>query len=163
MSISPIQTITTPSSLGIAQTVLNNVQTVGAAWMVSSALCTTYSTTRFLKYMPESEVQKTKKSALPRATLLTVLRFGGSLALGLLAHPDIRIIERVKETWNLLPVFSLPAFFLFVANYSNSISLSRIGISLTYTSKCAIPLITLILTSVLDGVEVSFQDVHVQS
>lgn len=50
-----------------------------------------------------------------------------------------------------MPSFYLPAAFLFVANFCNSISLDRIGISLTYTSKCGIPLITVLLTVLLDG------------
>ena len=47
----------------------------------------------------------------------------------------------------------MPAVFLFIANYSNSISLNRIGISLTYTSKCAIPLVTVLLTVAMDGIQ----------
>lgn len=47
--------------------------------------------------------------------------------------------------------FLLPSLFLFIANYSNSIALDRIGISLTYTSKCGIPLITVLFTLLLDG------------
>ena len=133
---------------------LDNVHAVGAAWMLSSAVFTTYSTTRFLKYEAQSSVKQENRfqaSSLSRATLLTLLRFGGSLALGMLAHPNLRVLDRLIETWKLLPTFALPAVFLFVANYTNSISLNRIGISLTYTSKCAIPAITLILTILLDG------------
>lgn len=47
--------------------------------------------------------------------------------------------------------FALPAIFLFTANYCNSIALDRIGISLTYTSKCLIPLITVLFTLLMDG------------
>jgi hypothetical protein len=140
------------SPIGVVSSVFGNVQAVGAAWMLTSALCTTYSTTKFLKYVPKPNSEQQRESPLSRATLLTVFRFGGSLALGLLAHPDWKVYERVIETWNLLPTFAWPALFLFVANYANSISLSRIGISLTYTSKCAIPLVTLVLTVLLDGV-----------
>lgn len=148
---SAIQSVVTNNSpLGAVASVFDNVPAVGAAWMVSSALFTTYSTTKFLKYAPGPSEPR-RASLLPRATLLTVLRFGGSLALGLLAHPDLHVLDRVRETWKLLPTFAIPATFLFVANYANSISLNRIGISLTYTSKCAIPVITLILTVLLDG------------
>lgn len=90
-------------------------------------------------------------SGLSRPGLLTLYRFGGSLLLGILAHPNFDIAKRVDQTLQYLPVFTLPAIFLFVANYANSIALSRIGISLTYTSKCAIPLITVLLTLILDG------------
>lgn len=131
-----------------------NTHIVGATWMLSSAFLTTYSTTRFLKYQPiETVVTAKMQSPVPRAALLTLLRFAGSLALGILIHPDFKIVERLIETWKLMPTFALPALFLFIANYSNSISLSRIGISLTYTSKCAIPLITLLLTVLLDGLD----------
>lgn len=139
--------------IGFVSSIFENVPAVGAAWMLSSAIFTTYSTTSFLKYKSESNIEQRNTSPLSRATLLTLLRFGGSLTLGLLIHPDFQIVDRIMETWKLLPAFALPAAFLFVANYSNSISLNRIGISLTYTSKCAIPLITLILTIVLDGVK----------
>ena len=138
----------------ILPSILKNVKAVGAAWMLSSALYTTYATTKFLKYQqPSRDLKKARVSSLSRATLLTLFRFSGSLILGLLAHPNLQIVERIRETLKLLPPFALPAVFLFIANYTNSISLNRIGISLTYTSKCAIPLITLLLTLVWDGVQ----------
>eukprot|EP00546_Thalassionema_frauenfeldii_P017150 CAMPEP_0178896122 /NCGR_PEP_ID=MMETSP0786-20121207/982_1 /TAXON_ID=186022 /ORGANISM="Thalassionema frauenfeldii, Strain CCMP 1798" /LENGTH=414 /DNA_ID=CAMNT_0020566459 /DNA_START=236 /DNA_END=1479 /DNA_ORIENTATION=+ len=43
--------------------------------------------------------------------------------------------------------------FLFLANFTNAISLSKVGISLTSTSKCGIPLITVLLTLISDGRE----------
>ena len=88
---------------------------------------------------------------LPRPALLTLFRFGGSLLLGLLMHPDLQITKRIRETLAAAPVFAVPAAFLFVANYANSIALNRIGISLTYTSKCAIPIFTVLATWFLDG------------
>ena len=141
------------ASTSVTSSVFNNVHMVGACWMLTSAICTTYSTTKFLKYTPASTKGKGIKLPLSRAALLTLLRFGGSLTLGLLLHPNFDVLNRMTETQKLLPAFALPAVFLYVANYTNSISLSRIGISLTYTSKCAIPLITLILTILLDGVQ----------
>ena len=148
------------ATVTLAPSLLNNVRAVGAAWMISSVVFTTYSTTSFLKHKYMNDGGRGKKatfvkpegSRLPRATLLTLYRFGGSLLLGMLAHPDLHVVDRVRETIHLLPPFALPAIFLFVANYANSISLDRIGISLTYTSKCAIPLITVLLTVILDGV-----------
>ena len=146
----------------VAPSLLNNVQAVGSAWMISSAIFTTYSTTKFLKFQPPittsrkgkvSKSQNSSQATLPRATLLTLYRFAGSLLLGLLAHPNFHIIDRLRQTIDLIPAFTLPAVFLFIANFSNSISLNRIGISLTYTSKCAIPLITLLITVLWDGVE----------
>jgi hypothetical protein len=131
----------------------NNIQVVGAAWVLSSTLFTTYSTTKFLKFVPRDNGEKGKSMLpIPRPALLTLLRFSGSLALGLFAHPNLHILERIRETLELAPAFAFPALFLFIANYANSISLNRIGISLTYTSKCAIPLFTLVLSILLDGV-----------
>lgn len=137
-----------PTRALIPSLLMENAQAVGASWIISSALFTTYSTTRYLKYPSKSD---SPRSILPRATQLTLYRFLGSLCLGLLVHPNLRILERVRETVRLLPSFSIPAIFLFIANYANSISLKRIGISLTYTTKCAIPIITLLLTLLMDG------------
>jgi drug/metabolite transporter (DMT)-like permease len=149
------------------QSLSTNTQVVGTAWLVSSALFTTYSTTAFLQYKPplvavtptrrkdqmlvHPDDQRSNLFSLSRPTLLTLYRFGGSLLLGLLLHPDFQIRQRLHETLQAVPTFGLSALFLFVANFSNSISLSRIGISLTYTSKCAIPIITALLTVLLDG------------
>jgi hypothetical protein len=153
---------------GILQSLPMNPQAIGTAWLISSAVFTTYSTTTFLKFnTPDSTeiVNGNKKRqssrstpakvgvlpVLSRPTLLTLFRFGGSLLLGLLAHPDLAIMHRIRETLQAVPAFALPAAFLFTANFANSISLNRIGISLTYTSKCGIPLITVLMTILLDG------------
>jgi hypothetical protein len=148
--------LTSQVSTGVLSSLAENTHAVGAAWMVSSALFTTYSTTRFLKYDTVSKVEPQSQaeeilSNMPRPTLLTLCRFGGSLLLGLLAHPNANVLQRIRDTRKVIPDFALPAVFLFIANYANSISLNRIGISLTYTSKCGIPLITVLLTLLLDG------------
>ena len=111
---------------------------VGAAWMVSSALFTTYSTTRFLRFAVIDDRASLKRRmketyhpsnppsfinrflSLPPPSTLTLLRFLGSLLLGLLLHPDFNVIARLKQTLNLIPFVGLPALFLFVANLSNS-------------------------------------------
>lgn len=170
---------------------------VGSAWVLSSAVLTTYSTTMFLKYQGDrssssgtltdsggnskrkqhlstsasssrgqlprkasSAVSTTRHrgilshhlESIPRPTLLTLFRFGGSLLLGLFLHVDFwRLAPRLVETFELFKSFFFPALFLFVANLTNSIALNRIGISLTYTSKCGIPLMTVLLTLLLDG------------
>jgi Triose-phosphate Transporter family len=227
------------SSSSVLSGLTNNPHIVGAAWLLSSALFTTYSTTKFLKYninneddhiddndnevstvvnsplltrntivdngdssssgngnknifgrrrhrrqpfshpaatLLSSSVSKAPSAAITtttatattlqgssssssssssrisRPTLLTVYRFGGSLLLGLLLHPQfLQLLPRIYETLYNMPAFLLPALLLFIANYCNSIALNRIGISLTYTSKCGIPLITLLLTLLLDG------------
>ena len=175
-----------------ATSVANSKHWVGAAWMVSSAILTTYSTTKFLKYIGKEEdnvqdqqfrsilnsskgsqqqqqqqqqphtlqhsqqptLQVTTK--LSRASLLTLYRFSGSLLLGLLVHSNFyqlsKLIPRFLDTVLVAKKFLLPSLFLFIANYSNSIALDRIGISLTYTSKCGIPLITVLFTLLLDGI-----------
>jgi Triose-phosphate Transporter family len=184
MSSPIVPVVATDAAIRVLPSVYNNVHFVGAAWMISSAIFTTYSTTKFLKFEPpppdnnnnnnnnknEADREKMKQERLPdtskditssrsssgqlsRPALLTLYRFSGSLLLGLVAHPEFRIVERILETWKLVPAFSLPALFLFLANYSNSISLDRIGISLTYTCKCSIPLVTVLLTILLEGMD----------
>lgn len=174
----------------------NNSHLVGPAWIISSAILTTYSTTKFLKYqgdesmalMPSSTNKKSifslgnsnkennlqlqqqneksqhilqgKKSIptskLSRASLLTLYRFSGSLLLGLFMHAHFyqlsALLPRFIKTLEAAKLFLIPSLFLFIANYCNSIALDRIGISLTYTSKCAIPLITVLFTLLLDGI-----------
>jgi hypothetical protein len=91
-------------------------------------------------------------SRIDRATLLTLFRFSGSLLLGIFLRLDVRgISRRVSDTLKYGPAFALPAFFLFVANYCNSIALNRVGVPLTYTSKCGIPLITVLFLVFLQG------------
>ena len=111
---------------------------VGAAWMVSSVVFTTYSTTRFLQFvfvddraslkrrMKETHLPANPSSfikrflSLPPPSMLTLWRFLGSLLLGLMLHPDVNVIARLKQTLDLIPLVGLPALFLFVANLSNS-------------------------------------------
>ena len=95
--------------------------------------------------------------SLSRSTLLTLYRFSGSLLIGIIIGTtgDLRmssIVQRIQQTYQLCPSFVWPALFLFIANYANSISLDKMGISLTYVTKCAIPLFTVFLTAILDGI-----------
>eukprot|EP00956_Cyclotella_meneghiniana_P023772 scaffold46878_cov72-Cyclotella_meneghiniana.AAC.3 len=62
------------------------------------------------------------------------------------------LYPRLMKTISSSKSFLLPSLFLFIANYTNSIALDRIGISLTYTSKCGIPLLTVLFTLLLDGI-----------
>lgn len=148
---------------------------VGFAWIASSMLFTTYSTTSFLKYRPLRNIlphnhRKSKNesyysttsiisSALHsfakvidnRPALLTLYRFGGSLLLGLTLPNPLAFSIKWQRTLDLLPRFMLPALFLFLANYFNSISLDRLGISLTYTTKCGIPLFTILISILVNG------------
>ena len=144
--------LSTSLSQRLPFSVAGDVRVVGAVWMLSSAILTTFSTTKYLKYNGKDQGPSLfKHFNRPRPTLLTVSRFGGSLLLGLLLHPNLRILERFRDSMHALPDFFLPAVFLFIANYSNTVSLNRIGISLTYTSKCGIPLITVLLTLLIEG------------
>lgn len=176
----------------MASSIASNKYWVGSAWMVSSAILTTYSTTKFLKHQGQEKVsskpsiahgsshaalqfdsilnndnstqkhhrsnapQKSPGPSLSRASLLTLYRFSGSLLLGLFLHSHFyqlsMLIPRFLKTINAAKMFLLPSLFLFIANYTNSIALDRIGISLTYTSKCGIPLITVLFTLLLDGI-----------
>jgi len=91
---------------------------------------------------------------ISRPQLLTLYRFVGSFLIGIFVHPKMfRWTERLWNTVEAMDDFAVPAVFLFLANYFNSISLSRIGISLTYTSKCSIPLITVLIMLLLHGFE----------
>lgn len=99
------------------------------------------------KWSSLSRLMETASRSVSRAQLLTLFRFGISLLIGLLPNVGDRIIQTSKA----LKFFMFPALCLFIANYCNSIALERIGISLTYTSKCAIPLVTVFLTLLTDG------------
>lgn len=91
---------------------------------------------------------------ITRPQLLTLYRFVGSFLLGIFIHPQIfQWTARLSKTITSMRTFAFPAAFLFAANYFNSISLDRIGISLTYTSKCSIPLITVIITLMINGLD----------
>lgn len=148
---------------------------VGSAWILSSALYTTYSTTSWLKFRKKEEVSKSNRMELrsiqrprhsvienaknkafelvrkDRPALLTLYRFSGSLALGLLFPNPINFKNKLVQTINLFPHFILPATFLFFANYFNSISLDKLGISLTYTTKCGIPIFTVLFSILVNG------------
>ena len=154
----------TAASPSLLASLGQNVHVVGSAWIVLSSLVTTYATTKFLKHegigsngvsaltgRPDASLSDRQNNAFPRLSrpaLLTLSRFSGSLLLGLVAwNPQ----QRLMATLRSVPPFLMPALFLFVAHYSNTLSLNRVGISLTYTSKCAIPLMTVVLTVLLDG------------
>lgn len=101
-----------------------------------------------------SKILSEALTSLSRPQLLTLYRFSGSLLMGIFVHTNVFAWkQRLLDTIRYMPDFALSAIFLFVANYSNSIALDRIGISLTYTSKCIIPLITVLLSLSVDGLK----------
>jgi hypothetical protein len=78
-----------------------------------------------------------------RPQLLTIYRLSGSFLLGIFAHPQFfQWRDRWMKSRSVMKDFTLPAIFMFLANYCNVIALDRLGISLTYTSKCGIPILT---------------------
>eukprot|EP00957_Ditylum_brightwellii_P112239 8557248-Ditylum_brightwellii.AAC.1 len=115
--------VTSSSPIALSQ-FANNAHLVGPAWVISSAILTTYSTTSFLKHGELNgreggggRIQTTRASnlldesrrrgrivsdvaSIPRTTLLTLYRFSGSLLLGLtVQYKPWRVASRIKETW----------------------------------------------------------------
>lgn len=89
-----------------------------------------------------------------RPSLLTFYRFSISLLIGMLCHPKFWLVmDRFRDTVTAVPVFIVPAFFLFFANFCNAIALDRLGISLTYVSKCGIPVVTVLIMLILEGAQ----------
>lgn len=152
---------------------------IGSAWFLSSMILSTYSNKAFLKYEPTpkddfSSREQAMKGGPPvvissanepqgsyissilgklsRPQLLTLYRFLGSSLMGVFLHVNLGgWSERLKLTLHYTRDFALPAIFLFVANHCNGIALDKIGISLTYTSKCIIPLATVLITVLFEG------------
>lgn len=126
----------TTGPLSIISSLSCSPQVVGVAWLVSSALFTTYSTTKFLKFSYDGKTElkeKLKKVelplqhhfvrffTLPPPTMLTLYRFAGSLLLGLVLSPPVfAISEKFSSTIAAVPALALPAAFLFIANLANS-------------------------------------------
>ena len=88
---------------------------------------------------------------LSRASLLTLYRFSGSLLLGLILNPRPCLLPRLLRTLLHAHPFFLPALLLFVANHTTAVALDRLNFFLACTSKCAIPLVTVLLTLSADG------------
>ncbi len=106
---------------------------VGSLWFVTSALLSTWANTTFLKTFQDP-------------LLHTLIRFLGSAILGviyLLLTGEVKISEILSVVRNVM----VPAVLLWLANYSNSISLKMAGITLTYVVKACIPVFTVIICS----------------
>ncbi len=153
-----------PSVLQSLSSVSQNGLVVGSTWMLSSMVFTTYYSTAFLKY--ESSRSKSNdfksrqfissmKSVSPtnrfnvltkycsRPQLLTIFRLSGSFFLGIFGHPHFfQWRNRLQQSIQSMKDFMIPAMFMFLANFCNVIALDRLGIPLTYTSKCGIPILT---------------------
>lgn len=148
--------------------ITKNSAAVGSAWMLSSMVFTTYYSTAFLKYGNDvksrqfiaeikrdnkakhgqltnfsSNLRNILKTYYSRPQLLTIYRLSGSFLLGIFGHPNFFLWkDRLQQSCQSMRAFMLPAIFMFLANYCNVIALDRLGISLTYTSKCGIPILT---------------------
>jgi len=152
---------------------------IGSAWFLSSMILSTYANKAFLKYesTPADDFSSRQEAVkggppvvissanesqgsyissilrkLSRPQLLTLYRFLGSSLMGIFLHVNLGgWSERLKLTLHYSRDFALPAMFLFVANHCNGVALDKIGISLTYTSKCIIPLATVLITVFIEG------------
>lgn len=87
----------------------------GAGWFAVTFGLSTYSNTAFLR-------------AGGSAATLTLTRIGGATVLGtLLELRRVSLRTLAEQLRTHAPLFALPATCLFLANYFNSVSLSRCG------------------------------------
>mmetsp|Transcript_9721 Transcript_9721/g.36477 ORF Transcript_9721/g.36477 Transcript_9721/m.36477 type:complete len:338 (+) Transcript_9721:129-1142(+) len=123
---------------------------VGAAWISSSVVLSTYSNTAFLQ-------------AGASGWQLTMTRFVGSLLLGFAQQVLVAASARPTKRSGSLSLTSdalmspprlfkkhaktylLPALSLLSANLFNSMALKNTGITITYVTKCVIPIFTSLL------------------
>ena len=104
---------------------------VGSCWFLTSALLSTWANTTFLKTFHDP-------------LLHTFIRFLGSAILGVL-YLLLTGEVKIKEISSVVKNVTIPAILLWVANYSNSISLKMAGITLTYVVKACIPVFTVMI------------------
>jgi hypothetical protein len=118
---------------------------VGALWMISSAIFSTYANSAFINHFRDP-------------ILHNFVRFGGSTFFGSLAaltnqptsdgnrQPTLDSdTVSPSNLPHLIKQAALPALFLWLANYFNSVSLKRSGITLTYVMKACIPVFTVMI------------------
>lgn len=101
---------------------------IGSLWFCSSAFLSTWANSTFLKEFNDP-------------LLHNFVRFFGSSLLSILSF----LIVGDVNLFQVLRLVSVPATFLFLANYSNSISLGIAGITLTYVVKASIPVLTVVM------------------
>jgi drug/metabolite transporter (DMT)-like permease len=106
----------------------------GFFWFTSSAFLSTYANSTYLKTFADP-------------VLHTFIRFAGSAIIGSLT---LVITKQVKlyDIPSLVKNVTLPAIFLFIANYANSIALEKTGITLTYIIKACIPVFTVVICTI---------------
>jgi multidrug transporter EmrE-like cation transporter len=162
----------------VVSSLSSNPQVIGAAWLASSSILSTWTTTKFLKFKRGPFTKSRRNSSvvfddqnaiqgrnlqlllrshveqffsLPPASMLNLYRFAGSLFLATMIPDFAMWQQKLRDTFSSIPAMALPATFLFIANFANSIALERIGISLTYTFKGITPILTVIGMILLDG------------
>ena len=144
--------------------------TVALPWALISVFSTMPTTTRFLNHHKEAPANPASSLSyssvnplfgVPLPLQLTMFRFAVSVLAVVASHILKSYLSHRKKylssaltlpptttryTPSLPPLspapYLLPSFSLFLANLLNSHSLSTLGISLTYVTKCAIPLFT---------------------
>ena len=104
---------------------------IGAAWFTTSAIFSTWANTSFLQRF-QSPV------------LHSLVRFVGAAFLSAAALGGRRAWRLVTKDF---AAFLTSGFFLFVANWLNSVALAWSGVTLTYTVKALIPVFTVALLS----------------
>jgi hypothetical protein len=102
------------------------------AWFATSALLSTYFNSRFLLEFRGSAVG------------LTLVRFVVSALLGHAFNAVSASPLRWTAMSQLVRVFWFPSLLLLVANLFNSIALNKAGITVTYVTKAAIPVVTVV-------------------
>jgi len=104
---------------------------VGLLWFLSSSLISTWANTSFL-------------NSFRHPLLHNFVRFSGSAGLGLVGF-YLRKSISLYSLFTIMVSVAIPATLLFIANYSNSVSLSLAGITLTYVVKACIPVLTVFI------------------
>lgn len=103
----------------------------GFFWFTSSAFLSTYANSTYLKTFQDP-------------ALHTFIRFAGSAMLSLIALVGTGEVAASKVL-SIVKDMAIPAVFLFIANFANSIALEKAGITLTYIVKACIPVFTVII------------------
>jgi len=107
---------------------------VGFLWFLSSALLSTWANTTFIKRFKDP-------------VLHSFVRFFGAAFFSLFSLISTGQVHSTSEIIQISRNVIKPAFFLWLANYFNSVSLQLSGITLTYAVKACIPVFTVLICS----------------
>ena len=116
------------------------VVALGSAWFLTSAVLSTYANMAFLLQFRDP-------------LLHTLVRFGGSAAMGLAANRACGAADCLSffDLLRLAREFRAPAVCLLLANGANSVALQFSGITLCYVVKATIPFFTVLLMALTRG------------